>query len=228
MTVINIHLGDSLEAMKSMKENQYDLAIVDPPYGIGDFNQSSSRKIYKKIEWNESIPTYGYFQNIYKISKNRIIWGANYYGKYIKDVGRLVHDKTGGGNKKQLPELSEYDIASHSFGVNIRGFRYVWQGNVQGNSINWKNTGIDSRIHPCQKPVSLYKWILKNYAKPGDKIFDSHGGSMSIAIACIEMGFDLDCWEIDEEYFDAAVKRIQNHVRQLNLFYELPEINIFK
>ena len=106
---------------------------------------------------------------MYRVSKNRIIWGANYYGKNVHDVWRVIHDKTDGGRQPQVKELSDADIASHSFGVNIKIFRYAWQGNVQGGKINWKNTGIDARQHPCQKPVCLYEWLLTKYAKPDQR-----------------------------------------------------------
>lgn len=198
-----------------MPDKCFDLAIVDPPYGIGNFNQALSRKIHKKIEWNNDIPKEEYFKQLKRVSKNRIIWGANYYAKFVDDVGRIIHDKTGGGHKKTFHELSDCDLASHSFGVNMKIWHYVWQGNVQGEGINWKNEGPNRRIHPCQKPIDLYAWLLKNYAKDGDKILDTHLGSGSIAIACYDMGFDLTGYEIDKEYFDAAVKRLENHKKQL-------------
>jgi site-specific DNA-methyltransferase (adenine-specific) len=165
-----------MDFMRDKPDNCYSLSICDPPYGIGDINQTVSKKWHKKIEWNESIPEPAYFTELYRISKNQIIWGANYYQKYINSTGRIIHDKTT-DTSKQLKELSDADIASHSFGVNIKIFRYVWRGNVQGKTINWQNTGIDKRIHPTQKPIALYKWLLTNYAKPGQTIFDSHVGS---------------------------------------------------
>lgn len=209
---------DCMEAMKKMEDNQFDLAIIDPPYGIGDFNQSRSRVLHKKIEWNNKIPNGAYFEQINRVSKNRIIFGVNYYGKYIDDVGRIIHDKTGGGKRKQLYELSDADIASHSFGVNMKIFHYLWMGNAQGESVNWKNTGIDKRIHPCQKPVSLYKWLLQNYAKESDKILDTHGGSMGIALACWDLGYDLEAYEIDKEYYELGVNRFNNHCKQGQMF----------
>ncbi len=126
--------------------------------------------------------------------------------------------KTCGGKRKQLYELSDADIASHSFGVNMKIFHYTWMGNVQGSSVNWKNNGIDKRIHPCQKPVELYKWILKNYAKEGDKILDTHLGSGSIAIACWDLKYDLEAYEIDADYYKAAKKRFDSHIKQGLLF----------
>ncbi len=209
---------DCMEAMAQMEDNSFDLAIVDPPYGIGDVNQANSRKFHsKKIIWNDSTPNAEYFAELLRVSKNQIIWGINYYSKLVDSVGRIIHDKTGSAGK-QLKELSDADIASHSFGVNIKIFHYEWRGNVQNGKINWKNLGQDARIHPTQKPIALYKWLLKNYAKEGDRILDTHLGSGSSRIACHDMGFDFVGYEIDKDYFDAQEKRFANHIKQGNLF----------
>ena len=205
---------DCLEAMKEMSDNQFDLAIVDPPYGIGDFRNTKSLKHHKKIDWNNNIPDSNYFKELKRISKNRIIFGVNYYGKYVNDVGRIVHDKTGGGKRNAPKGLSDCDIASHSFGVNMKIYHYTSIGNVIGNKIDWEN---QMRWHPCQKPISLYEWILINYAKEGDKILDTHLGSGSIAIACHNLGYDLTGYEIDKDYFNSAIKRIEQHKAQLRI-----------
>ena len=205
---------DCLEAMKEMSDNQFDLAIVDPPYGIGDFRNSKSLKHHKKIDWNNNIPDSNYFKELKRISKNRIIFGVNYYGKYVNDVGRIVHDKTGGGKRNAPKGLSDCDIASHSFGVNMKIYHYTSTGNVIGNKIDWEN---QMRWHPCQKPISLYEWILMNYAKEGDKILDTHLGSGSIAIACHNLGYDLTGYEIDKDYYNSAIKRIEQHKAQLRI-----------
>ncbi|MGR3221377.1 MAG: DNA methyltransferase [Candidatus Anammoxibacter sp.] len=215
MTITN---EDNMSLMSRYGDDYFDLAIVDPPYGIGDINQKRSRRIHKNMYWNDLIPGKDYFSELIRISKNQIIWGVNYYGERVKSVGRIIHDKTGAGTKPQLPGLSDADIASHSFGVNIKIFRYIWQGNVQGNTINWKNKGINSRIYPTQKPVELYEWLLNKYAKEGDIILDTHLGSASIAIACQNLGFDLTACEIDKEYYDSAINRIRNHRKQLVMF----------
>jgi len=212
---IEITNQDNMQLMSRYPDNYFDLAIVDPPYGIGDFRNTKSKKHHKKINWNNEIPKKSYFKELKRVSKNTIIFGVNYYGKYIEDVGRIIHDKTGGGKRKAPRGLSDCDIASHSFGVNMKIYHYTSIGNVIGNKIDWEN---EMRWHPCQKPISLYEWILINYAKEGDKILDTHLGSGSIAIACHNLGFELTACEIDEEYYDKAIERIKNHVSQQKLF----------
>jgi site-specific DNA-methyltransferase (adenine-specific) len=206
---------DNMLLMAGYPDKYFDLAIVDPPYGIGDFRNTLAKKHHKKIDWNNEIPKKEYFDELKRVSKNQIIWGANYYSKYIDSVGRIVHDKTGGGKRKSPSGLSDCDIASHSFGVNMKIFHYKSIGNVIGNVVDWEN---NLRWHPCQKPIVLYKWLLDRYAKQGDKILDTHLGSGSIAIACHDYGFDLTACELDKEYFDQAIKRINNHMAQTKLF----------
>jgi len=212
------HNIDCMDAMAQMKDNEFDLAIVDPPYGIGNCINSHGKKRYKKMEWNDKIPNKDYFTQLKRVSKNQIIWGINYYTEYIKDTGRIVHDKSGGGQFKGPWSLSDADLASHSFGVTIKIFHYGWSGNRMGEKINSKNIGVDSRFHPTQKPVALYKWLLKNYAKEGDKILDTHLGSGSSRIAAHDMGFDFVGYEIDKDYFDAQELRFNNHIQQQSLF----------
>lgn len=223
---ISIYNRDCMEAMKEMPEKSFDLAIVDPPYGLGlsmsigcDFNKRGHRKNesivkHKKKDWNNSIPSAKYFKELHRVSKHQIIWGCNYYAKYIKGVGRIVHDKQMGTEETEF-KWSHADLASCSMFKRIVIFRYQWAGNKQNGTINWFNTGIDARIHPTQKPVALYSHILKKYAPPHAKILDTHLGSGSIAIACYNMGFDLTGFEIDKEYYEGAVKRIENHKKQL-------------
>jgi site-specific DNA-methyltransferase (adenine-specific) len=212
--MINISNEDNMDVMSRYDDNHFDLAIVDPPYGIGDFRSSKSQKHHKKIKWNDITPNKQYFNELKRVSKNRIIFGVNYYNKYIDDVGRIVHDKTGGGKRNAPSTISDCDIASHSFGVNMKIFHYISIGNVIGNKIDWEN---NLRWHPCQKPIALYEWLLMNYAKKGDKILDTHLGSGSIAIACHNLGYDLTACELDKEYFEAAMKRIKQHQAQLRI-----------
>jgi len=213
--MITLYNEDCLPAMEKMQDNQYDLAIVDPPYGIGDFRTQESKKHHKKIDWNNNIPSKLYFNELNRVTKNKIIFGVNYYGKFINDVGRIIHDKTGGGKRNSPKSISDCDIASHSFGVNMKIFHYVSIGNVIGDKIDWHNT---MRWHPCQKPIKLYEWLLMNYAKDGDKILDTHLGSGSIAIACDNLGYDLTGYELDKDYFEAATKRLKQHQSQIRMF----------
>jgi site-specific DNA-methyltransferase (adenine-specific) len=206
---------DNMELMARYEDNHFDLAIVDPPYGIGDFRNTKSKKVHKKINWNEEIPTKKYFEELVRVTKNRIIFGVNYYNKYVDDVGRIVHDKTGGGKRNAPKGLSDCDIASHSFGVNMKIYHYISIGNVIGNKIDWEN---ELRWHPCQKPIALYEWILMNYAKEGDKILDTHLGSGSISLACHNLKYDLTACELDTEYYNAAMKRLKEHQQQLTMF----------
>lgn len=210
-----IYNMDCIEGMKQYPDNYFELAIVDPPYGIGDFRSKKSQKIHKKIDWNNEIPNGEYFDELYRVSKNRIIFGANYYREHIRDYGAIVHDKTGGGKRNLPKELSDCDIASHSFGVNMKIFHYVSAGNVIGNVIDWEN---NLRWHPCQKPIALYKWILTNYAKEGDKILDTHLGSGTSRIAAYDLGFDFTGFELDLDYFNENQKRFKQHTEQLTLF----------
>jgi site-specific DNA-methyltransferase (adenine-specific) len=212
--MINITNEDNMELMSRYEDNHFDLAIVDPPYGIGDFRSSKSQKHHKKIKWNDNTPNKQYFNELKRVSKNRIIFGVNYYNKYIDDVGRIVHDKTGGGKRNAPFTISDCDIASHSFGVNMKIFHYISIGNVIGNKIDWEN---NLRWHPCQKPIALYEWILMNYAKKSNKILDTHLGSGSIAIACHNLGYDLTACELDKKYYEEAIKRLKEHTAQLRI-----------
>jgi len=210
----NITNEDNMELMARYEDNYFDLAIVDPPYGIGDFRSSKSQKHHKKIKWNDITPNEQYFNELKRVSKNRIIFGVNYYNKYIDDFGRIVHDKTGGGKRNAPSTISDCDIASHSFGVNMKIFHYISIGNVIGNKIDWEN---NLRWHPCQKPIALYEWILMNYAKKNNKILDTHLGSGSLAIACHNLGYDLTACELDKKYYEEAIKRLNEHTAQLRI-----------
>jgi site-specific DNA-methyltransferase (adenine-specific) len=196
-----------------METDQYDLAIVDPPYGGNDAigikdcknsnKQATKRKKYKLF--NNIEPKKEYFEQLIRVSKNQIIWGCNFYKNYNLSGGRIVWNKFG-------TVFGEGEIAYNSQSKAIKFFNYTWNGMLQGNMKNK-----EKRIHPTQKPVALYTWILNNYAKEGDKILDTHLGSGSIAIACHDMGFSLDGYELDTEYYEAACKRLKKHQRQLQL-----------
>ena len=215
---IKIHLGDCMEAMRAMEDNAFDLAIVDPPYGIdvGKQRIGSERKTAKwnnpnkyeyKVFEDGEIPSKEYFEQLFRISKNQIVWGGNYFTEYLPpSKGWIVWNK-----KADIKEhLSMAELAWTSFDKKCNVFEYLWAGFKKKKQIK--------RIHPTQKPIDLYKWILKHYAEKGSKIIDTHGGSMSIALACHEMGFDLDLWEIYEEYYNAGLKRFNDHKAQLRIW----------
>lgn len=209
---------DCMELMSRYPDKHFELAIVDPPYGINITNQSQgkgggvAKKIeYKKTNWDKIAPNQTYFKKLKRVSKNQIIWGANYFIENIPKSNSscwIVWDKENGQN-----DFADCELAYTNFKTSVRKFKFRWAGMLQENM---KNKEI--RIHPTQKPVSLYEWLLMNYAKEGDKILDTHLGSGSIAIACHNMGFDLTACEIDKDYFDAAMKRLEQHKAQQRLF----------
>lgn len=207
-----LYCMDCQDGMKQFPDKYFDLAIVDPPYGIGNFAKVGDANYYKKrsdkkygkIDWNNKIPDAEYFDELYRISKNQIIWGANYFRKYIKDTGVIVWDKDNANSR-----WSKVEIASNSTsGINDI-FKFTWDGFRRSEKV--------IRIHPTQKPIVLYKWILRKYAKPNMKIIDTHVGSGSSIIAFIDFGCDWIGFEIDRDYFDSATKRIENHKLQLKL-----------
>ena len=200
-----VHLCDNMEFMKTVPDKYYELAIVDPPYGIGINHNIGRRKgdkpsEYKKVDWDNQTPNDLYFKELSRISQNQIIWGANYFSMPPTKCF-IVWRK---------PQISE--------GVSFSMLEYAW-ASFDSTSKEWIGMSNEiGRIHPTEKPVALYKWLLKNYAKPGDKIFDSHVGSGSIRIACYDMGFDFEGCEIDKDYWEAQEKRYQQHIMQGDLF----------
>jgi site-specific DNA-methyltransferase (adenine-specific) len=212
--MVNLHLGDCMEAMAKMPDNAYDLAIVDPPYGIGATvtigagDLKSGRKAQNKWgdkTWDNERPTKEYFDELKRVSKNQIIFGGNYFADLLEPSRCwIVWDKM------QRVNQADAELAWTSFTNSVRVYQYHCS-KLQG----FQNP---NRFHPTQKPVKLYEWLLMNYAKEGDKILDTHGGSMSIAIACHDMGFDLDLWELDAEYYAKGVERFNRHKAQLKLF----------
>jgi site-specific DNA-methyltransferase (adenine-specific) len=199
-----INNKNCMEAMKEMSDNQFDLAIVDPPYGIGNFVQQTGNKRGKKVNWNDKIPNKEYFTELERVSKEQIIWGANYYNCFNNKGGAIIWNK---GVKRET-NFSVCEIASYS---RLKRVDYI--------EIKWQNLNRDEKtIHPCQKPVKLYEWLLMNYAKEGDKILDTHLGSGSIAIACHNLGYEFTGYEIDKDYYECAIKRIEQHKSQQRLF----------
>lgn len=200
---------DCMDLMARYPDKHFDLAIVDPPYGIGMDKGIEvgkwKREIHKKKDWDNKTPNKNYFNELFRISKNQILWGFNYYLEFLKNTRCLiVWDKKNGTNF-----MSDCELAWTSFNSSVRRFEY--------NHIQDYNKGI-KRIHPTQKPIELYKWLLKNYAKEGDLILDTHVGSASSLIACEEMGFDYVGCELDKDYYDMACKRIEDYRKQLKLF----------
>jgi site-specific DNA-methyltransferase (adenine-specific) len=204
-----------MEYMKDIPDKWVELAIVDPPYFDGPeqkgYYDGTKQKCkggdYKTVSGTWDIPDEKYFNELFRISKNQIIWGVNYYDTILKG-GRIVWIKS----LKDSP-MSTCDIAFQSFYNRIDSYYFEWRGMLQGNMKHK-----EQRIHPTQKPVALYKWLLKNYAKPGDKILDTHIGSGSIRIACHDMGFDLYGCELDKDYFEAQEARFKKHTQQDELF----------
>ena len=199
---ITVTNEDNMELMARYPDNYFDLAIVDPPYGI-DINSSGRLGHYggKGKKWDENIPKEKYFNEVRRVSKNQVIWGANYFNMPPTRCF-LIWDK-------QQPEA-----------VSFASCEYAWTSFDKSAKTFYKRPqGADEqRIHPTQKPVKLYEWLLDNYAKEGDKILDTHLGSGSIAIACHNRGFELTACELDEEYYDNFVKRFKQVTSQQSLF----------
>jgi site-specific DNA-methyltransferase (adenine-specific) len=244
--MINISNEDNMELMARYPDNHFDLAIVDPPYGIGEDGRKSkgrtTRKdgsirngidkrngstIYRKTadysekKWDESAPSKEYFNELIRISKNQIIFGANHFIENILNAnssGWIVWNKVNGNS-----DFSDCELAWTSFNKGLRKFDFMWNGMLQGSSLNGlisegNKAKCENRIHPTQKPCKLYEWLLINYAKQGDKILDTHLGSGSIALACHNLKYDLTGCELDKDYYDAAMLRLKHHQQQLKMF----------
>jgi len=210
--------GDCMDCMKSLEDKAFELAIVDPPYGIGADNKNNGKhsdrhektskakiNTYKKTNWDNATPNDEYFKELKRISKKQIIWGANYFGL----VGGMLYWH----KNVTMPTYSTGELAYLSWLQKIDFVNITWHGLFQQNIKNKEH-----RIHPTQKPVALYKWLIKNYTKPGDRILDTHLGSGSSAIAAWEAGHDFVGIELDENYYNAAVKRFRQHISQTKMF----------
>ncbi len=201
---------DCMSYMATLPDKAFELAICDPPYGAADAigirnntnnrKQAAKRTVYNLFE--NKAPSFEYYEELVRVSKNQIIWGGNFLGLI---GGVIVWQKNG-------TAFGEGEIAICSTHKSVRFFEYTWNGMIQGDMKNK-----EERIHPTQKPVALYKWLLHNYAKPGDRILDTHGGSRSLAIACHQMGFDHVSCELDKDYHEASVKRFKEQTKQLSL-----------
>jgi len=207
---------DCMGLMARYGDNYFDLAIVDPPYGIDIADKLANGWVskaggvkHKSKDWDNETPNKEYFDELKRVSKNQIIWGANYFVTKIQKNNAcwIVWDKNNG---KSL--FADAELAYTSFDTPVRIAKIHWCG----SAAKWE-TG-QNKIHPTQKPVKLYEWLLMNYAKENDKILDTHLGSGSIAIACHNLGFELTGCELDKEYYEAAMKRINEHKKQIRIF----------
>ena len=209
--MIHLYNKDCMEAMASMEDNEFDLAIVDPPYGIKRAGQSlticknpkHNRKHFEHKGWDIKPPSKKYFDELFRVSKNQIIWGANYYPQHLfSSMGWIIWDK----GQKGL-SMSDCELAFSSFNRATRIF-----------VCNRGALAQEGTIHPTQKPIKLYTWLLDKYAEKGWKILDTHLGSGSSAIAAHDMGYEFHGYELDEEYYEAASKRLKEHQKHLQLF----------
>jgi len=220
-----IMLGDCMDLLKELPDKSIDLAIVDPPYGIGaDKAQNNAAmqrikaegkskagrgwKLYADTDWDNEIPTIEYWEQLFRVSKNQIVWGGNYFTEYLPpSMGWIMWDK----GQRDF-SLADGELAWTSFNKALRIFEMS-----RGKALA-KNNEQGGRFHPTQKPIALYRWLLQNYAKPGDKIIDTHSGSGSLACACHLEKFDFIAIEKDPHYHALSVKRLEELRSQGVLF----------
>ena len=208
---ITITNEDNMELMSRYPDNYFELAIVDPPYGIGIDKAMNANKgkqgfnEYHSTNWDNSKPDKNYFNELKRVSKNQIVWGGNYFTEFLEDkMCWIVWDK-----KQDNFSFSDGELAYTSFNTKLKFFRC---------SRSYATSSEGGRIHPTQKPIKLYEFLLMNYAKEGDKILDTHLGSGSIALACHNLKFELTACELDKEYYLAAWRRIEQHAAQQRMF----------
>jgi len=219
---------DCLIGMARYPDKHFDLAIIDPPYGINvDENMAKNsctqygkaaapKRKYISKGWDKKSPPKEYFDELFRVSENQIIWGANHFIELINKNSScwIVWDKHING------DFADCELAWTSFTSPVRKFDFMWNGMLQKDMKNKEH-----RIHPTQKPVALYKWLLTNYAKEGDLILDTHVGSASSLIACHDLGFDAVGFELDEDYYKASSERLENHQKQISIFDYLNNAN---
>ena len=219
MPISEVYNIDCMEGMARYPDKYFELAIVDPPYGIGASKRKGSIKNgkylcgfeedtrYKISNWDANTPNDRYFEELFRVSKNQVIWGGNHF-KLEPSRGWIFWDKV-----TPVPNYSDGELAWTSFDKVLKKIKIHWMGKLRtGVEVGYKC------IHPTQKPIKLYKWILTNYAKQGDKILDTHLGSGSSRIAAYDYSFDFVGFELDAEYFEAQEKRFKNHILQTKLF----------
>lgn len=203
-----------MELMARYPDNHFELAIVDPPYGGNDAiglvdNKKEGKQATKRTMYNvfENIaPSIEYFEELKRVSKHQIIWGVNFYNNFDLSGGRICWDKKG-------TAFGRAELAYYSGSKSVNVVEITWNGMIQYDMKNKQK-----RIHPTEKPIRLYEWLLMNYAKEGDRILDTHLGSGSIAIACHNLGFDLTGCELDPDYYNDAMKRLNQHQSQIRMF----------
>lgn len=199
---------DCMEYMKTLEDNAFDLAIVDPPYGMENKKgQATSRiKKYGQLKTvNDAKPSNDFFNELFRVSSNQIIWGYNHLSDMLPSCREFIFWY----KQNPVPTYSDGELAWSSFQKTAKCFNHAYFGAINADII---------RIHPTQKPVKLYDWLLKNYAKDGDRILDTHGGSMSSAIACHYAGYDMTLCELDKDYFEAGKARFNDQTRQKAIF----------
>jgi len=203
-----------MDIMRDIPDKYFELAIVDPPYGINVCKMGLGKggglyrgdKKYKIGDWDNLTPDKIYFDELFRISQNQIIWGGNYFIEFLtSSSGWIFWDKNNGGS-----DFADGELAWTCFDKPLRKFKFTWSGMIQENMGNLKET----KIHPTQKPIALYRWILQHYAKPGDKIIDTHSGSGSCAIACHLEKFHFLAIEKDVDYWKASVERYNTEINQ--------------
>lgn len=212
MPISEVYNEDCMIGMARYPDKFFELAIVDPPYGIGrdgyecgskpsEAWRAPTKKVYTKKDWDSAVPDREYFDELRRVSKNQIIWGGNYFIEHLRSsMGMIGWDKKVNGN------FSEFELAWTSFDSRARLFEWMWNG--------YRKQQPEERTHPTQKPVKLYEWLLKEYANEGDKILDTHLGSGSSRIAAYKLGFDFYGWEIDKEYYEAQEARFKKAIAE--------------
>lgn len=199
-----VYNKDCVDGLKRFSDNHFDLAIVDPPYSISIENSGTMFKKFGDTKgWDNELPNKEYWEQLFRVSKNQIVWGGNYFIEYLKNTKCIIWwDKMNGTNM-----MADGEIAWTSFNKHCKRFK-----------MHHFSSGYDDKIHPTQKPVKLYEWILKEFAQEGDLILDTHLGSGSIRIACQKNGFNFTGFEIDKDYYEAQEKRFKDFISQLRMF----------
>ena len=212
---IRLYNGDNMEFMAALPDKYYDLAICDPPYGIGVSKRETigggGNKIkptkFRVSDWDNAIPDLEYFTKVQRVAKNVIIWGGNYFASMLPYSSCwIVWDKNNGGS-----DFADCELAWTNFDTAVRKYKYTYNGFIQGSTGKPKNN--TKRIHQCQKPIDLYRWLLQKYAKKGDKIFDSHAGSFTHGRACYLEGFEIDGIELDPFHYSDAVAEFEKFLQ---------------